>query len=121
MFTEDNFELDENGRKLSKWVENTVGKGGIARYEQFLLFPQCFQKACFPEASKGVIVWEWVKCSRIESPFPPPTHTHTQTQNAGIKMHLNYGLGINRIYFAGRKMNFKTMWNLLKKKELDNF
>ena len=30
-------------------------------YEQFLLFPQCFQKACFPVASKGVIVWEWVK------------------------------------------------------------
>ena len=54
------FQIDENGRKLSKWVENTVGKGEIARYEQFLLFPQCFQKACFPGASKGVIVWEWV-------------------------------------------------------------
>ena len=45
---------------LSKPVENTVGKGEIARYEQFLLFPQCFQKACFPGASKGVIVWKWV-------------------------------------------------------------
>ena len=56
-----NFKFDENGRNLSKWVENTVGKGEIARYEQFLLFPQCFQKACFPGASKGVIVWEWVK------------------------------------------------------------
>ena len=51
-----------NGRKLSKRVENTVGKGVIDRYEQFLLFPQCFQKACFPGASKGVIVWEWVNC-----------------------------------------------------------
>ena len=39
---EDNFELDANSRKFSKWVENTVGKGEIARYEQFLLFPQCF-------------------------------------------------------------------------------
>ena len=48
--------IDENGRKLSKRVENTVGKGEIARYEQFLLFPQCFQKACFQGASKGVIV-----------------------------------------------------------------
>ena len=38
-----------------------MGKGETARYEQFLLFPQCFQKACFPGASKGVIVWEWVK------------------------------------------------------------
>ena len=61
-FADDNFRFDENGRKLSKRVENTVGKGEIARYEQFLLFPQCFQKACFPGASKGVIVWEWVNC-----------------------------------------------------------
>ena len=60
-FADDNFKFDENGRKLSKWVENTVGKGEIAGYEQFLLFPQCFQKACFPEASKDVIVWKWVK------------------------------------------------------------
>ena len=60
-FADDNFKCDENGRKLSKRVENTVGKGEIARYEQFLLFPQCFQKACFPGASKGVTVWEWVK------------------------------------------------------------
>ena len=60
-FADDNFKFDGNGRNLSKWVENTVGKGEIACYEQLLLFPQCFQKACFPGASKGVIVWEWVK------------------------------------------------------------
>ena len=60
-FADDNFKFDENGRKLSKRVENTVGKGEIARYEQFLLFSQCFLKVCFPGASKGVIVWEWVK------------------------------------------------------------
>ena len=46
---------------LFKQVKNTVGKGEIARYEQFLLFQRCFQKACFPGASKGVIVWERVK------------------------------------------------------------
>ena len=44
-------------------VENIVENGEIACYEQFLLFPQCFQKACFPGASKGVVVWEWVKQS----------------------------------------------------------
>ena len=59
-FADDNFKFDENGRKLSRLVENTVGKGEIAHYEQFHLFPQFFQKACFPGASKGVIVWEWV-------------------------------------------------------------
>ena len=53
---DDNFKFNENCRKFSKWVENSVGKGEIARYEQFLLFPQCFQKARFPGASKGVIV-----------------------------------------------------------------
>ena len=74
-FADDNFKFDENGMKLSKRVENTVGKGEIARYEQFHLFPQCFQKACFPGMSKGVIVWEWVNScekksiqSRLRSP-----------------------------------------------------
>ena len=60
-FADDNFRFDESGRKLSKQVENTVGKGEIARDKQFLLFPQRFQKPCFPGVSKGVIVWEWFK------------------------------------------------------------
>ena len=38
-FANNNFKLDENRIKFSKRVENTVGKGEIARYEQFLLFP----------------------------------------------------------------------------------
>ena len=42
-------------------VENNVGKGQNASYQHFLLFPLCFQKASTPDASKGVIVWEWVK------------------------------------------------------------
>ena len=45
-FADNNFEFNKNGRKFSKWVENNVGKGEIVRYEQFLLFPHCFQKAC---------------------------------------------------------------------------
>ena len=35
---DDNFKFDENDRKFSKQVENTEGKGEIARYKQFLLF-----------------------------------------------------------------------------------
>ena len=38
--------IDENGRKFFKQVENTVGKGEIARYKQILLFPQHFQMIC---------------------------------------------------------------------------
>ena len=30
-------------------IENAVGKGEIARCEQFLLFPQCFQKTCIQD------------------------------------------------------------------------
>ena len=60
-FADDNFKFDVNGRKLSKRVENTVGKGEIAGYKQFLLFPQCFQKACFPGASKDVILGNGLK------------------------------------------------------------
>ena len=40
--------------------ENILGKGENAGYKHFLLFPQCFENASFPGASKGVIVWECV-------------------------------------------------------------
>ena len=43
-FADDNFEFDENGGKFS--LGNTVGKGEIARYDQFVLFP-CFQKTFY--------------------------------------------------------------------------
>ena len=33
-------------QKFIKRIENTVGNGEIAHYEQFLLFPQRFQKIC---------------------------------------------------------------------------
>ena len=81
-FADNNFKFDENGRKLSKPVENTVGQGEIARNEPFentvekekllvtsnfsflvmsnFSFSQCFQKAYFPGVLKGVIEWEWV-------------------------------------------------------------
>ena len=43
---------------MEKWesdlVENILGKGEIARYEQFLLFPQCFQKLSVVDVSKCV-------------------------------------------------------------------
>ena len=44
---DDDLKFDVNGRKFSKPVENTVEKGEeIARYEQFLFFPQRFPKTC---------------------------------------------------------------------------
>ena len=79
---DDNFKFDENIRTFYKWVENAVGKGEIACYEQFLLFPQCFQNACFPGASKGVIVWECVKQSiQIGYLFLHHYHSITESQS----------------------------------------
>ena len=43
---EDNFKFDKNGGKPSGRVENAVGKGQIAIYEQILLFPKSIQKTC---------------------------------------------------------------------------
>ena len=42
-FADDNFRFVENGIGFCKKLENIVGKGEIAHYKQFLLFPQCFQ------------------------------------------------------------------------------
>ena len=67
-FAEDNFEFNENGRKSSERAENTVGKGEIARYEQFLLFPQCFQKTLSADTLKTGLVWERVKLGTDTTP-----------------------------------------------------
>ena len=45
-FADDHFKFDENGSKLSKRVENTVGKGEIAP------FPTVFSKGLFPRGVK---------------------------------------------------------------------
>ena len=44
------------GIQVSDEVENTVGKEEIARNEQFLLFPQCFQKLSVVDVLKRVSV-----------------------------------------------------------------
>ena len=40
----ENFKLDENGGNFCKRMENTVGKGEIASYKQFLLFPKSYSQ-----------------------------------------------------------------------------
>ena len=48
-FADINFKFDKKWQKVLQKVENTAGKGEIARYEQFFLFPQCYQKICIPD------------------------------------------------------------------------
>ena len=47
-------------QKFSRRVENTVGQRQFVRYEQFLLFPKCFQKTCTADTQKQGSVWERV-------------------------------------------------------------
>ena len=49
------------GIQLSDWVDNIVGKGEIVSNEQFLLFPQRFQKLLDVDASKWVSMEQRVK------------------------------------------------------------
>ena len=51
-----------NGRRFSKRVENTLGKGEIALYEQFLPFQRCLQKPRI--AYKGLMVYGDVTSSK---------------------------------------------------------
>ena len=51
-FADNNFNFNGNGRKFFQQIENTVGKGEFARYEKFLLFPQCF-KRLIPQTRKN--------------------------------------------------------------------
>ena len=37
------FDMMKMVENFPQRVDNTVGEGEIARFEQFLLFPQCFQ------------------------------------------------------------------------------
>ena len=50
-------------------VENNVGKGENTGYQHFLLFPQCFEKASFPDTPKGTIVWEWVNYQFVNNGY----------------------------------------------------
>ena len=61
-FADDDLKFAEIGRKFSKWSENIVGKGEIARYKQFLLFPQCFQETCTADTiGQTVCFANWVQ------------------------------------------------------------
>ena len=83
-FADNNFRLDENGRKFSKRVESSVGKGEIARYEQFLLFLLCFQKTCTKTRKnqglfgKGLII---LSCKERQQPILYLSKSKTFTDN----------------------------------------
>ena len=94
-----------------------MGKGEIACYEQFLLFPQCFQKACFPGGSKGVIVWEWVNCfanSKFSSDFLEMQNYHLHFSEI---IHTTYPVAVLQITIHSTEFglsNIQDRYNLQK-------
>ena len=54
-FADDNLNFIEMGKSSSKRVANTLRRGETAHYEQFLLFPQCFQKTYCRNVK--ILVW----------------------------------------------------------------
>ena len=61
VFADDNFKADKNGEGCYKRIENTLGKGEIARFDQFLIFLQCFRHICNADMWKQRFAWERVK------------------------------------------------------------
>ena len=53
------FQINESGRKFSKRVENTVEKGEIAYYDQFLPFQKSFQKKFVLQTCKKTQKFDW--------------------------------------------------------------
>ena len=51
-FADDNFKFDKNGRKLLKWVKNTVGKRRNCSLRVISPFPTVFSKGLFPRGIK---------------------------------------------------------------------
>ena len=43
-FSDDNYKFDEHGRKFSKWIENTVGKGRNCSLRAISPFPTVFKR-----------------------------------------------------------------------------
>ena len=63
-FAHDNFNSDVSGRMFFRQVENTVGKGEIARYEQFSFSHSAFKRLELKTRKKPGLVWE-----RVKTPF----------------------------------------------------
>ena len=71
-------------------IENIVGKGENSGYQHFLLFLLCFEKASFPDTSKGVIVWKWLNCDDFILILDKTTKFYSGPNSKGLQMTLNF-------------------------------
>ena len=90
-------------------VENIVGKGENTGFQHFLLYPQCFEKASFPDKSKGVIVWERVKLNE--------THVLIYIFTGKVIMHDPFAMrpffGYNFGHYLDHWLSFQSNTDLI--------
>ena len=96
-----------------------MGKGEIACYEQFLLFPQCFQKDSFPEAPKGGIVWEWVNWNSQHKPTQRLVYTVWQIYNVNRSNRDLCKLGQRQVVTVHQITFYCTIQTTLKRKTFE--
>ena len=80
--------------RFSKRVENTVGKGEIAHYEQFLLFPQCFQKTCNADRKNQGLFWKGLKKKGTEAGM---SHCDKQIDGPRLRVFLDFPCSFERV------------------------
>ena len=113
-FADDNLKFEENDRKLFKPVENNVGKGEIACYKQFLLFPQCFQKASFPGRQKVSLCgiglresqlknWESLGCTNLINLLG---HLGLQTLFSTLRQHKQLYMARSKSRIMSRPLSY---------------
>ena len=91
--------LKHYGRKFSKWVENTAGKGEIAHNKQLLLFSQCFLPSECKSFEKTVGKQE-TACNKQFLLFPQGflpiwrTFCHFYLSNLKLSLTNSFSLGV---------------------------
>ena len=56
---------DEKGRKFFKWVENTVGKGEFARFEQCFFYHSVFKRLILQTRRNQGLFWKGLRLRRL--------------------------------------------------------
>ena len=102
-------------------VENISFYHSTYLYKQFLIFPQCFQKASFEDASKGVIVWKWVKGSLSIFCRAPVAFIRRNTVPVGhFCLQLQYRLLLrSRIYFTTIIAGLLSVFGFIRRDGID--
>ena len=77
-------------KEFYKWVENTVEKGEIARYEQFLLFPQCFLRLVLQSRKNQDLFGKGIKRLSVQRSISYVLRNSKQVISQIVHLNLQY-------------------------------